>query len=211
LFLGDCNCNGAAFLSSACDNQCGTVVSGSDGSSSWKEMKEKELSNLGPRPRIEDAMKPIDEWIQDFSKRTQLHGGLWDAAKATVSPLIKKLIKSQSEAIERLKQSNRAIRQHVEDAATEHVYNLLKSKRAIDEAELAAVAKKEQMTEAKDSLASAKEKESAAAESAKSMAELLKKEKAMEAEARQKAGLPASKDNTTNTILDNINKILGSK
>jgi uncharacterized membrane protein YqiK len=186
-------------------------VSGSDGSSSWKEMKEKELSNLGPRPRIEDAMKPIDEWIQDFSKRTQLHGGLWDAAKATVSPLIKKLIKSQSEAIERLKQSNRAIRQHVEDAATEHVYNLLKSKRAIDEAELAAVAKKEQMTEAKDSLASAKEKESAAAESAKSMAELLKKEKAMEAEARQKAGLPASKDNTTNTILDNINKILGSK
>jgi len=200
--------SGATKLVSGCGSDPCANNDGGDGLS-WKERKAQEIANMGPRPRVEDALKPIDEWIQDFSKRTDDAGGLWDAAKATVAPLVKKLEKSQKEAIERLKVSNRAIREHVEDAATQHVYNLLKSKRAIDDAEMNAAEKKEKLAEADESLASAKESKAAAKDSAKAMAETLKREKAMEEEARKKAGLPASKDNTTSTILEHINKILG--
>lgn len=177
----------------------------------YKEMKERELANLGPRPRVEEALRPIDDWINDFTKRSQLQGSLWEAARATVQPLLRKLRKSQEDAIDRLRVSNRAIRDNVEDAATEHVYNLLKSKRAIEDAEVAASGKKAQLSSAKAALQSAKEAEESAKEGAKQMAETIKKEKALEAEARKKAGMPPSKDNTSSTILDNINKILGSK
>jgi len=216
----DCGCQGQQDASAQSGSGCGCgttptyvggVGGGSDSGSSWKDVQQQQLANLGPRPRVEDAIRPIDEWIQDFSKRSDLQGSLWEAAKSTVQPLIRKLYRSQQEAIDRLKVSNRSIRDHVEEAATEHVYNLLKSKRSIEDAELGARAKKAQLAEAKDALATARSSKDAAERGAKEMAEAVKREKAMEAEARQKAGLPPSKDNTTNAILDNINKIMGSK
>lgn len=196
-----CGCNGVSYVSS--------VGAGGDGAfSSWKEMKEKELSNLGPRPRVEDAVKPIDDWIRDFTKRTQLHGGLWDAARATVQPLLKKLEKTQEEAMERLKLSNKAIREHVEDAATQHIYNLLRSQRALDDAELAAEQKKQQLLDSERLLKQAQEGKEAAKESAKQMQDAYKQEKSIQ----DKNAVPgAKKDNTTNSIMSHIQKILAEK
>jgi len=78
---------------------------------------------------IEDALAPIDDWLKDFKKRTmgaEGAGDLYAAAKATVKPLIDKLKQNQNSAVQRLIESNQSILTHVEDAAVQHVYALLK-------------------------------------------------------------------------------------
>jgi len=207
-----CGCAGAA--PAAADSGCGcsngvsyvsSVGGGSGGDfSSWKDMHEKEIANLGPRPKVEEAVRPIDDWLNDFAKRTNLQGGLWEAARATVQPLLKRLERTQHEAIERLKDSNKAIRNHVEDAATEHIYNLLRSKRALDDAELAAEEKKHAVGDADKILKRAQEQKKEAQESAKAMQDNFKKEKELEAK-------NGKKGNTTDTIMSHISKILAEK
>jgi len=81
-------------------------------------------------PSVDDAVKPIAEWIKDFKHRTDSGADLYVAAKSTVKPLIDKLRRNQKSAQERLHDSNEAILKHVEDAATQHVYALLKVDRA---------------------------------------------------------------------------------
>jgi len=81
-------------------------------------------------PSVDDAVKPIEEWIRDFRRRTDSGADLYIAAKATVKPLIDKLRRNQHAAQTRLHESNDAILQHVEDAATQHIYALLKVDRA---------------------------------------------------------------------------------
>jgi len=78
---------------------------------------------------VNDALRPVEDWIKDFKRKTMGAGGgdLYAAARATVAPLISKLRKNQQAALDQLRESNDAILRHVEDATTQHVYNLLKS------------------------------------------------------------------------------------
>jgi len=77
---------------------------------------------------VEDAVKPVDEWIKDFKKRTMGDGSdLYAAAKSTVRPLLNKLRRSQKKAQLKLRESNDAIVRHVEEVTTQHVYTLLKA------------------------------------------------------------------------------------
>jgi len=77
---------------------------------------------------VEDAVKPVDEWIKDFKKRTMGDGSdLYGDAKATVRPLLNKLRRSQKKAQLKLQESNDAIIRHVEEVTTQHVYTLLKA------------------------------------------------------------------------------------
>jgi len=77
---------------------------------------------------VDDAVKPVDEWIKDFKKRTMGDGSdLYGAAKATVRPLLNKLRRSQKKAQLKLQESNDAIIRHVEEVTTQHVYTLLKA------------------------------------------------------------------------------------
>jgi len=78
---------------------------------------------------VDDAVKPVDEWIKDFRKRMGDGGDLYAAARATVKPLITKLKRTQERAEERLVESNRAILRHVEEQTTQHIYSLLKADR----------------------------------------------------------------------------------
>jgi len=81
---------------------------------------------------IDDAIKPVDEWLKDFKKRAMGGGGenLYAAARNTVAPLVKKLKQTMARAQEKLKDSNRAILRHVEEATVTHIYNLLKADKA---------------------------------------------------------------------------------
>jgi len=83
-------------------------------------------SGASSGPNVDEAVKPIDEWIKDFKKRTGSGADLYVAARATVKPLIEKLRRNQKAAQQRLRESNEAILKHVEDAATQHIYALLK-------------------------------------------------------------------------------------
>ena len=78
-------------------------------------------------PDINEAVAPIDEWIKGMKKQIGVGSNLYTAAKATVKPLIQKLKRTQKRAMERLAASNRAILEHVQEAATNHVYKLLKA------------------------------------------------------------------------------------
>jgi hypothetical protein len=213
----DCNSQQSAPQQDSCG--CGSspsIVSSVSGSgsgsySSYRDMQEQALANLPPRPSVDEAIRPIADWMKDFDQRTQLHGSLWDAAKSTVAPLIKKLEKSQHEAMDRLRESNRAIRLHVEEAATEHVFNLLRSKKAMDDAELTANQKKADMSDAAESVAAAKQKMDGAKDGVKQLQEAMKKEKQIDEEARKKAGLQGGSSNSTaSAVSDTVSKILKS-
>jgi len=78
---------------------------------------------------VEDALRPVGDWIKDFKRKTTGAAGgndLYAAAHATVAPLIAKLKKNQQAALDQLRESNEAILRHVEDATTQHIYSLLK-------------------------------------------------------------------------------------
>jgi len=85
---------------------------------------------------VDDAIRPVGEWLKDFQMRTMGRGDdLYQAAKATVRPLISKLHRNQIRAQERLKESNEAVLRHVEEATTNHIYALLKADHSKDEHE----------------------------------------------------------------------------
>jgi len=116
----------ASFSGSGSGSDCSAQPScgAGSGSSSF------DSSSQSSGPSVDDAVKPIAEWIKDFKHRTDSGADLYVAAKSTVKPLIDKLRRNQKSAQERLHDSNEAILKHVEDAATQHVYALLKVDRA---------------------------------------------------------------------------------
>lgn len=125
--------------SSPCNSQpaCAQVV---DSKSSDSD------SSVSP----DDALKPIADWIKDFKNRAGADSNdLLSAAKMTVRPLIDKLKRNQEAALEKLRASNKAIVDHVEEATTEHVYNLLRTEKVKEDKEEAVENKKEKLAELK--------------------------------------------------------------
>jgi len=101
--------------------------------------------NGAPGVNVDDAMRPVDDWIKDFKRRTVGDGNdLYQAAKATVRPLLSKLKRNMARAQERLVESNRAILRHVEESTINHVYALLK----VDRTKMAAEEQAEQRANA---------------------------------------------------------------
>jgi len=96
---------------------------------------------------ILSALQPIEDWISTMKKRVGAGGDLYNAAEATVRPLIEKLRRVQQATEEKIAESNDAIIQHVEEATTDHIYNLLLATHQIEQkqekAQEVAEAKKE--------------------------------------------------------------------
>lgn len=106
---------------------------------------------------VDDAVKPIEDWMKDFKSRTANSGNdLLVTAKATIAPLLAKLKRNQIAAVEKLQMTNEEILRHVEETATEHVYNLLRAERIVEEKKEAVEAKKMRLDDVK---AEAAEKE----------------------------------------------------
>jgi hypothetical protein len=125
--LGSASLSGSVSLSGSGSSGGVPATSLVSGSSCEQGCGSTNIQN-GPM-NIEDALSPIDDWLKDFKKRTmgaEGAGDLYAAAKATVKPLIDKLKKNQQSAVQRLVESNNQILTHVEDAAVQHVYALLK-------------------------------------------------------------------------------------
>jgi len=90
----------------------------------------------GGMSNVDDAIKPVDDWLKEFQRRTLGEGSdLYKAAKATVRPLLMKLRRTMARAQERLRDSNEAILRHVEESTINHVYALLKADRQKSEAD----------------------------------------------------------------------------
>jgi len=109
---------------------------------------------------VKDAVQPIEEWIKDFKTRTggSGSGDLMKAAKMVIHPLIVKLKRSQHDAMEKLEESDSEIVRHVEEQATEHVYNLLRAEHISQSKQDAAEQRKQKLEEVKAEAAD-KEKE----------------------------------------------------
>jgi len=109
---------------------------------------------------VKDAVQPIEDWIKDFKHRTggSNDGDMMAAAKMVIKPLIKKLKRSQRDAIEKLEESDSEIVRRVEEQATEHVYTLLRAENISAKKQDAADARKEKIAEVKAEAAD-KEKE----------------------------------------------------
>jgi hypothetical protein len=147
---------------------------------------------------IDEAVRPIDDWIKDFRKRTGDSSDLYTAAKATVKPLIDKLRRNQRRAQDRLRESNEGILKHVEDAATQHIYALLK----VDKAKM-------EQQEAQESLANrvleAKAREKAMQDEHAAVLGLGSESAAAIESALKSAGMKPTK-----TVVDHIANILES-
>jgi len=112
------------------------------------DSKSSSDSDSGVSP--DDALKPIADWIKDFKNSAGADSNdLLSAAKVTVRPLIDKLKRNQEAALEKLRASNKAIVDHVEEATTEHVYNLLRAEKVKEDKEEATESKKEKLAELK--------------------------------------------------------------
>jgi hypothetical protein len=113
---------------------------------------------------VDDAIKPVDDWLKDFKKRAMGGGGenLYAAAKNTVAPLIKKLKMTMKRAQEKLADSNKAILKHVEETTVNHIYQLLKADKAREKA-------KEAQEEHVQKIMDAQEKQKEAAHRANAM------------------------------------------
>jgi len=147
---------------------------------------------------VDDAVKPIEDWMKDFKRRTGDATDLYAAAKVTVKPLIDKLKRNQRNAQERLRESNEAILKHVEDAATQHIYALLK----IDKEKMQAQEHKEELA---NKVLDAKQKERQLKEEHAAVLGLgSEHSKAIES-ALKSAGVKPSK-----TVVDHIAQILES-
>jgi len=93
-----------------------------------------ENSNTAPAPGdVLTALQPIEDWITTMKKRVGAGGDLYNAAEATVRPLIEKLKRVQQATEEKIAESNDAIIQHVEEATTDHIYNLLLATHEIEQ------------------------------------------------------------------------------
>jgi len=147
---------------------------------------------------VDEAVRPVDDWIKDFKRRAGDSSDLYAAAKATVKPLIDKLKRNQHRAQERLRESNEAILKHVEDAATQHIYALLK----VDKSKM-------EQQEAQESLANrvleAKAREKAMKEEHAAVLGLGSESAAAIESALKSAGMKPSK-----TVVDHIASILES-
>jgi len=196
---------GAPSISSSMGSSFGSsVVSGSAGSSCNPQPScsqgfgDQNGGGDSAGMNVDDAVKPIDEWIKDFKKRTGDSTDLYAAAKSTVKPLIDKLKRNQRAAQERLRESNKAILTHVEDAATQHIYALLK----VDKAKM-------EQKEAQESLANkvleAKSREKQMKEEHAAVLGLGSESAAAIESALKSAGMKPSK-----TVVDHIAHILES-
>jgi len=148
----------------------------------------------------EDALRPIDDWLKDFKKRTmgaEGAGDLYAAAKATVSPMIRKLRQNQKDAQQRLAESNANILRHVEEATTQHVYELLK----VDREKMDAQDKKQELAakvlNMKDEEKLRKERDAATLGLASSSVKALEQ--------------AVSKKEASSQVVSNIAKILSSQ
>lgn len=110
-------------------SESGSGSGSSCGSDPCVSLNDGSSSGADSSVNVDDAIRPVDEWIKDFKKRTGGIGSndLYAAAKATVAPLLAKLRRNQKEALERLRDSNESILRHVEEATTQHIYQLLKT------------------------------------------------------------------------------------
>jgi len=149
---------------------------------------------------VDDAIRPVDEWIKDFRKRVTGDGSdMWQAAKATVRPLIQKLLRTQQRAQERLEESNRAIIRHVEEQTTQHIYNLLRADKMQTDSEQ----KREEQASA---LMVAKAQEREARENLNMKMGIGSETAAALDSALKSGGLAPS-----NSVLDKISKLLSSE
>jgi hypothetical protein len=121
-------------------------------------------SAAGPTMSFDEAISPLDDWLKDFRKRMGAGDDLYSAAKATVQPLVARLRASQEAAEEKLRQSNAAILEHVEEATTEHVYQLLRSQKKASDRDEVAREQAETQTEAEQSAKEAAEEAKLSAE-----------------------------------------------
>jgi len=120
-------------------------------------------NGAGEGTSVKDVVQPIEDWIKDFKTRTSGSNSndLMASAKTVIHPLIKKLKRSQREALEKLEESDAEIVRHVEEQATEHVYNLLRAENISAKKQDAATERKEKIAEVKAEAAE-KEKEARA-------------------------------------------------
>jgi hypothetical protein len=157
------------------------------GASKSNECNEDPCANQNEQesgPSVNEALQPVDDWLKAFKKRTGAGGGdLFAAAKQTVAPLLEKLKATQEAAIEKLKESNDAIRRHVEEAATEHVYNLLRSGNKKEEEKEEVEKKKADKEEAEENAKEAEDEKKAAQEDEKATEKAVKKEQEEDKEA----------------------------
>ena len=73
------------------------------------------------------AMRPIGRWVKNIKKKIGVGANTYSAAKAVTKPLVKKLKRTQKKAMKKLARSNRAILEHVQETATEHVFQMMKN------------------------------------------------------------------------------------
>jgi len=203
-----CGCtNPAATPVVTSNGGCGCQSDNNGGSyTSWRDTQMAALQAMGPRAKPEEVVKPIDDWLDNFKRKELMDGGLYEAAKVTVMPLIKKLKRTQEDAVERLKKSNRAIREQVEAGAIDHVYNMLQSKRAVDDAQSIAISKQEQIEDASDDLNVAKAQLGSAKRAANEIKLTLMQEQ--KAAGNSTEAWAQQRMNTTKSILSVIDKIL---
>lgn len=129
-----------ALTSSSCGgNPCAVI---GDSYNSYDSNGDAPLPDAG---NIMDALRPIEDWIATMKRRVGAGGDLYNAAEATVRPLIEKLKRVQKATEEKIEQSNDAIIQHVEEATTNHIYNLLRATHELEKQQQ----KKEEVTEQK--------------------------------------------------------------
>jgi hypothetical protein len=76
---------------------------------------------------IEEALDGVKQWLDEFQRKIGPGQSLWLAAHAAVEPLLTRLKRTQHHAVENLIDSNDAIIQHVEEVATQHIFDLLRA------------------------------------------------------------------------------------
>ena len=124
-------------------------------------------------PSVDSAVGPVADWIKDFKSRSGAgNGDLFTAARETVRPLLRQMRKNQKKILTKLKDSNEKIVSHVDEEATEHMYNVLKAQKHEEQEERAAIKKVEK---AKKLEAQVHQKEAAAQQAEKSAEKALKK------------------------------------
>ena len=124
-------------------------------------------------PSVDSAVSPVADWIKDFKGRSGAgNGDLFSSARETVRPLLRQLRKNQKKTLQKLKDSNEKIVTHVDEEATEHMYNVLKAQKNEEQKEKSAMKK---VVKAKKLEAKAQADASAAAAAEKSAEKALKK------------------------------------
>jgi hypothetical protein len=99
----------------------------------------------------DEAVQPVEDWLTNFQRR--IGGGtLYQSAQAVVRPLIERLVRTQHRALEDLARSNEEIIAHVEESATNHVYNLLRATNIKQDKQMEDEEKKQKLQEIRDEI-----------------------------------------------------------